>query len=102
MRKIDFGKIKVSAQGRLRKFGKIPSEYTIHAQVRTNEYQVSDFEIMVDPVKNGLGVIGVIKAKRGFDPLRKPEIVFQATPDMFMERQKRIYSETGQFDNRGG
>jgi hypothetical protein len=98
LRKIPFGQIKVTLQGRLRKFGGQPSEYSIHAKITTNEYRVVDYEVIVDPLKSGLGVIGIVEMRRGYDALRKPELVYQATPDMWYERQRRNYQESGDFE----
>lgn len=98
LRKVPFGDIKVTLLGRLRKFGQTPDEYATNVKVRTNEFLYKDYELIVDPRKNGLGVIGCIEAKTGFDPLRKEERKMYPTGDMYTERQKYVYGQTGKFE----
>jgi len=96
-RKIPFGDIKVTMQGRLRKFNGLPDEYATHVRIRTDNYLVRDYEVIVDPKKNGLGIIGVIDARTGFDALRKPEQMMLPTGEMKRAYQEKVYMERGEF-----
>lgn len=97
IRKIPSGVVNATILGRLRKQGSLPNEYTVNIKVRTNDYREFDYEIIVDPKRNGLGVIGCIESGTGYDPLREPEIKYYPTAEMFTDYQKKYFGETGRF-----
>lgn len=97
LRKIPFGEIKVTLLGRLRKFGNKPDEYTVNVRIISYEGMIRDFEAIVDPIKNGLGVIGLLDTKTGYDALRMPERKMVPTGAMYEDYQARRYAQEGRF-----
>lgn len=94
MRDVPQGEIKPISAGKLQKVFGVPNAWSLGYQVTSQTRYVYEYEILIDPKVDGLGVIGVIPQKSGYKP--------EERKDIYPTQTETDQQQTGQFENQQG
>lgn len=95
LKRIPDGELSVMPDSHLQWSGETPWKYTIGVYVQPREDTPKEYEVLVDPKRGGLGVIGLKWCKFGYRPQERRDIDWMQPPDWTFEKKHEEYLRGG-------
>lgn len=95
LKRVPEGEMWVMPDSHLQMEGDTPWKYTIGVFIQPRESNAREYEILVDPKKDGLGVVGQKWCRTGYRPQERRDIQWMRPPDWTYEKAHADYLQDG-------